>query len=89
MFIPASSTILDSKEDYIEEKVTWYRCPEHDMSKKIGLKYDIWSAGWALYNFCALEDGRFILQDVDDFKTWKRPDIPRVYTRDLDRLFKM
>lgn len=46
------------------------------------------SAGWTLYNFCALEDGRFVMDEVESFKDWKKPDIPRHYTRDIDRLFK-
>ncbi|CAF0887168.1 unnamed protein product [Brachionus calyciflorus] len=89
LFIPASSEILELHDSVVEEKETWYKCPEHMNNKKIGLKYDIWSTGWALFNLCSLEDGRFILKDVEDFKSWKRPDIPRIYTRNLDRIFKM
>lgn len=88
LFVPARSTVLKDSTDYIKEEKTWYKCPEHNQEKAIGLKYDIWSAGWALYNFCALEDGRFVLDGVDDFHEWVRPDIPRTYTRRIDRLFK-
>lgn len=89
LFIPASSVILDSSDSLIQEKQTWYKCPEMEENKKIGLKYDIWSAGWALFNICSLDDGRFLLDQVEDFSTWKRPDVPRIYSRDLDRLFKL
>lgn len=89
LFIPASSVILNSEDSLVDEKQTWYRCPEMEEMKKIGLKYDIWSAGWALFNICSLDDGRYLLDKVDDFKTWKRPDVPRIYSRDLDRIFKL
>ena len=38
--------------------------------------------------FQALEDGRFVLNEVDSFKEWTKPDIPRRYTREVDRIFK-
>ena len=28
------------------------------------------------------------MDEVESFKDWKKPDIPRHYTRDIDRLFK-
>lgn len=55
----------------------------------IDLKYDIWSVGWTVYNICALMDSQYVLNNVEDFNTWVRPDIPRVYTRDLDRIYKL
>ncbi len=88
LFIPMRSTVLEDDEDYLFEEKTWYRCPEHDLFKKIGLKYDIWSLGWLLYNVCSLEDSQFVLDQVKDFNNWKKPDLPRVYSRHLDSIFK-
>ena len=88
LFIPARSTILNSNDQLLKEKMTWYRCPEHEKSQEIGLKYDIWSAGWTLYNLCALDDGRFVLDQIESFDNWEKPDIPRYYTRDIDRIFQ-
>lgn len=88
LFIPATSVILAGADKVVFENTTWYKCPEHMETKKIGLKYDIWSLGWTLYNLCSLDDGRFVLDDVEDFKNWKVPNIPRFYTRELDRIFK-
>lgn len=88
LFVPARSCILESKDHYLKEKSTWLKCPEMEDFQAIGLKYDIWSAGWTLYNFAALEDGRFVLNEVESFKEWTRPDIPRHYTREVDRIFK-
>lgn len=90
LFVPALSSRLSDSTYYVDEERTWYRCPEHDEHQAIGLKYDIWSAGWTLYNLCSLEDGRFVLDQVSKFdeNEWTRPEIPRVYTRKIDRLFK-
>jgi serine/threonine protein kinase len=58
-------------------------------TKRIGLKYDIWSIGWTLWQICSLSDPRILLDKVDNFDEWVRPDIPRFYTRELDHLFKL
>jgi serine/threonine protein kinase len=88
LFIPARSEILDHADGQVEVNKTWYKCPEHDFNKKISLKYDVWSIGWLLYNLCALEDSRIILDQVDDFNTWDRPIIPRHYSRHIDKIFR-
>ena len=47
------------------------------------------SIGWTLYNLCSLDDARFVLDEVNNFDNWLWPDLPRHYTRDLDKVFKM
>lgn len=89
LFIPAKSTILDNKTDSVVVEQTWFRYPQHEVNKTIDLSYDIWSVGWTVYNICALMDSQFVLNNVKDFNTWVRPDIPRVYSRDLDRVYKL
>jgi len=86
--VPSRSSVLKNSTDYVKESSIWYRCPEYDELKAVGIKYDIWCAGWTLFNFCSLEDGRFILDPVENFNDWKKPDIPRVYSRQIDKLFK-
>jgi hypothetical protein len=92
VFVPANSVLLQSKDHALLEETTWFKCPEtqyQNEPKAIGLSYDIWSAGWTLYEICSLNDPRDMLDKVDDFFEWTRPDIPRFYTREVDRIFKM
>jgi len=93
LFVPAKSVVLESEDHALIEDVTWYKCPENhgitEEQRAIGLSYDIWSVGWTLYEICTLTDPRQMLEDVKDFGKWSRPDLPRFYTRDLDRLFKL
>lgn len=89
LFIPSRSVVLQHPDELIDVGATWYRCPENEKNNAINTKYDIWSVGWSLYNLCSLDDSRFVLDEVEDFEKWFWPDLPRVYTRNLDKIFKM
>ena len=91
LFIPSRSIIVNSPDEKVDIGQTWYKCPENSKAENnyIDSKYDIWSIGWTLYNLCSLDDSRFVLDEVVDFEKWLWPDLPRVYTRNLDRIFKM
>ena len=88
LFITAESKILNDATPYTPEQ-TWLRCPEFDKTKSIDFKYDIWAAGWTLFTLCSLMDAQYILKDVENFDEWIKPDLPRVFIRDLDKLFKL
>lgn len=91
LFIPSRSLVLNTTEEKIDVGRTWYKCPENSKidHNYIDYKYDIWSIGWTLYNLCSLDDSRFVLDEVIDFEKWFWPDLPRHYTRNLDKIFKM
>lgn len=89
LFIPSRSIVLQQPDEKIDVGRTWYRCPENEKNNVVDTKYDIWSIGWTLYNLCSLDDSRFVLDEVEDFEKWLWPDLPRHYTRNLDKIFKM
>lgn len=88
LFIPSRSICLNSLNEVVEVGQTWYKCPENEKYNVINFKYDIWSIGWTLYNLCSLDDSRFVLDEVVDFDKWMWPELPRHYTRKLDKIFK-
>jgi serine/threonine protein kinase len=89
LFVPSRSVVLQHPDESLDVGETWYRCPENLKNNLINKKYDIWSVGWTLYNLCSLDDSRFVLDEVEDFQKWFWPDLPRHYTRNLDKIFKM
>lgn len=89
LFVPSRSAILRQPDEKLDVGRTWYRCPENEANNMIDKKYDIWSIGWTLYNLCSLDDSRFVLDEVEDFEKWLWPALPRLYTRNLDKIFKM